>query len=122
MPILSNFPSGSAYLQAQITALDEKIDSKDLKYFELSLPVSGWSDATPSEQTVTVTGLSADWKPIDPVLLSSGTWETDELARESFALVDMVETGTDSVTFTCYGGVPETDLSIGLYVYWEAAE
>ena len=119
MPILSNFPSGSAYLQSQINALNTKIDSKNLKYFEIQLPVSGWSGDAPSVQTAVASGITAEWKPLDPVLLSSGDWAADELKREAFSLIDIVETGSDEMTFSCYGGAPESDISIGVYVYWE---
>lgn len=119
MPILSNFPSGSAYLQSQINALNTKVDSKNLKYYEIELPASGWSGDAPAIQTIAISGITTEWKPFDPVLLSSGDWGRDELSREAFGMVDVIETGNGSMTFSCYGGVPGTDITIGVYVYWE---
>ena len=90
----------------------------DGKHFlaTVSLPAAGWAgDAAPYTQTVAVDGILETDTPHFGALYS-GTAEEKTAQKEGFALVDDLDTGTGSVTFTCFEETPEVDLTVQLEV------
>ncbi len=87
-------------------------------YVEVEVPSSGWNSSAPYTQSVTVSGMTEDWIPGAPVLVPSGDSDTDLAALEAFAYVSIITSGEDTLTFTCYEDLPESDFTIripGLY-------
>ena len=90
----------------------------DGKHFlvTVALPAASWAgDAAPYTQTVAVPGMLETDTPHYGVVYS-GTAEEKGLQKEGFALVDDLDTGAGSVTFTCFEEAPEVDLIIQLEV------
>ena len=90
----------------------------DGKHFlaTVSLPAAGWAgDTAPYTQTVAVPGILETDRPHYGVIYS-GTAEEKTAQKEGFALVDDLDTGAGSVTFTCFEEAPEVDLTVQLEV------
>lgn len=111
---------------SRVTGLGEPEDAGDGatkgyvdgKHFlaSVSLPAAGWAgDAAPYTQTVAVPGILETDRPHYGVIYS-GTAEEKGLQKEGFALVDDLDTGLNSVMFTCLEEKPEVDLTVQLEV------
>ena len=93
-------------------ASKEYVDS--LHFFAgVVLPASGWSDAAPYTQTVSVSSILGTDRPIWGVMYSANNAIAE---KEAFALVDDLDTADGIVTFTCFEDKPEVDLTIQLEV------
>lgn len=79
---------------------------------QVTLPASGWSASAPYTQSVALEGILAADCPHYGVVYS-GNWEAE---KEAFSLVDKLETGENTLTFTCYEEKPECDLILQLEV------
>ena len=102
-------------LQNQLDTLTERVDGKHF-IATVSLPAAGWAgDAAPYTQTVSVEGILETDMPHYGVIYS-GTAEEKGLQKEGFALVDDLDTGLNSVMFTCLEEKPEVDLTVQLEV------
>lgn len=111
---------------SRVTGLGEPEDAGDGatkgyvdgKHFlaTVSLPAAGWAgDAAPYTQTVAVPGILETDTPHYGVVYS-GTAEEKTAQKEGFALVDDLDTGLNSVMFTCLEEKPEVDLTVQLEV------
>lgn len=111
---------------SRVTGLGEPEDAGDGatksyvdgKHFlaTVSLPAAGWAgDAAPYTQTVAVPGILETDRPHYGVIYS-GTAEEKTAQQEGFSLVDDLDTGAGSVTFTCFEEKPEADLTVQLEV------
>lgn len=111
---------------SRVTGLGEPEDAGDGatkgyvdgKHFiaSVSLPAAGWAgDAAPYTQTVAVDGILETDTPHYGVVYS-GTAEEKTAQKEGFSLVDDLDTGAGSVTFTCFEEKPEVDLTVQLEV------
>lgn len=90
----------------------------DAKRFtaSISLSATGWAlSGGVYAQTVHVAGILETDRPHYGVVYS-GTAEEKGRQKEGFALVDDLDTGAGSVTFTCFEEAPEVDLTIQLEV------
>jgi hypothetical protein len=78
----------------------------------VTLLASGWSEAAPYTQTVSVESILATDQPHYGVVYTDN-WEAE---KEAFSLVDELDTADGSITFTCFAEKPEADLTIQLEV------
>ena len=112
---LTNLPEPQADTDpATFGSLKRYVNEKYLSA-QLTLTASGWSDAAPYTQTVSVVGILATDRPHYGVVYAAGL-ETALAQKEAFALVDDLDTAAGSVTFTCFEDKPGVDLIIQLEV------
>lgn len=86
-------------------------DSKHINA-QVTLYASQWSSTAPYTQTVNVTGILSTDRPHYGVIYSSNK----EAEKESFAMVDDLDTANGSVTFSCFTDKPTVNLTIQLEV------
>lgn len=89
-------------------------DVGNLKYVLVSLPASGWSGSAPYTQTVSVSGMTADWVPgIPTVVLGSSVEVTDLLAAtEALGCIKMITSAAGTLTFTAPEDKPSASLTL----------
>lgn len=90
------------------------VDAKHAE-FTVSLPVSGWIGEGPFTQTVAVNGIDEEDCP-HWGLVRNGDTAAKIAQKESYALIDELNTANGSVTFTCDEEKPEVDLTIQMEV------
>ena len=81
----------------------------------VTLPASDWSDSAPYTQTVTVSGMTADWKPGTPTLPKSDTTlnvSTCLAELEALRCINACTSSTNALTFMCFEDRPETTITI----------
>ena len=85
-----------------------------LKYVLVSLPASGWSGSAPYTQTVSVSGMTADWVPGIPtaVLGSSVAVSTLRAATEALGRIKMITSADGTLTFTAPEDKPDESLTL----------
>lgn len=82
-------------------------DVNHLKYAYVSLPASGWSGSAPYTQTVSVSGMTADWVPggalCKPVVNGDGSLNVAEsmAVLEQMSYVKFLEIGNGTVKAYC---------------------
>lgn len=79
---------------------------------QVTLYASQWSSTAPYTQTVNVTGFLSTDRPHYGVIYSSNK----EAEKESFAMVDDLDTSNGKVTFSCFTDKPTVNLTIQLEV------
>lgn len=86
----------------------------NLKYVLVSLPASGWSGSAPYTQTVSVSGMTADWVPGVPSLAFYGTVDVTELITKTEALgcIKMITSADGTLTFTAPEDKPDRSINI----------
>ena len=86
----------------------------NLKYVLVSLPASGWSGSAPYTQTVSVSGMTADWVPGIPtvVLGSSVAVSTLLAATEALGCIKMITSAAGTLTFTAPEDKPGVSLTL----------
>ena len=89
-------------------------DVGNLKYVTVSLPASGWSGSAPYTQTVSVSGMTADWVPGIPtaVLGSSVDAATLLAATEALGGIKMITSAAGTLTFTAPEDKPGVSLTL----------
>lgn len=89
-------------------------DVGNLKCAAVSLPVDGWSDTAPYTQTVSVSGMTADWVPgIPTAALGSSVEVTDLLAAtEALGCIKMITSAAGTLTFTAPEDKPGVSLTL----------
>ena len=92
----------------------------DGKHFvvKVNLPSSGWAgDAAPYTQTVSVPGiLATDTPHFGNVSYTSDNTSGKIKRRDSFAMIDDLDTADGSVTFTCFEQKPPLSVTVQLEV------
>ena len=89
-------------------------DVGNLKYVLVSLPASGWSGSAPYTQTVSVSGMTADWVPGVPSLAFYGNVDVTELITKTEALgcIKMITSAAGTLTFTAPEDKPSASLTL----------
>lgn len=89
-------------------------DIKNLKYVTVNLPASGWSGSAPYTQTVSVSGITADWVPgIPTAVLGSSVAVTELLAAtEALGCIKMITSAAGTLTFTAPEDKPGVSLTL----------
>ena len=87
---------------------------KPLEAVTVVLPASGWSESAPYTQTVSVTGMTADWVPGVPVLSLSSSVNVDTLlaAAEALGCIKMITSAAGTLTFTAPEDKPGAALTL----------
>lgn len=96
----------------QVAELQTDVDN--LKYVLVELPYSGWSGSAPYTQTVSVSGMTADWVPGVPSLALYGTVDATELITKTEALgcIKMITSADSTLTFTAPEDKPDRSINI----------
>lgn len=80
-----------------------------------SVSSSGWSSSAPYTQTVSVSGITSNDKPIISIYIGDGqNSSTVKLMNKAYSCIDRVTTGSGNVTLYCYNKKPTTTFSIAL--------
>ena len=101
-----------ANVQTSLGGLAAEVD--DLKYVLVPLPASGWSGSAPYTQTVSVSGMTADWVPGVPSLAFYGNVDVTELITKTEALgcIKMITSAAGTLTFTAPEDKPDRSINI----------
>lgn len=100
----------------------ENIEACKVTQYSATFDKDDWLlNATTSyyEQTLTVTGLKATYSaaPIVDCVLSGTNTTTDSEILDGFSCIDIVETGTNSLTARCIAEVPNVDVPVRVVVF-----
>lgn len=89
-------------------------DIKNLKYVTVDLPATGWSGSAPYTQTVSVSGITADWVPGIPTAVLGSNVDVSTLlaATEALGCIKMITSAAGTLTFTAPGGKPGVSLTL----------
>ena len=97
---------------ARLSGLDA--DVGNLKSVLVSLPASGWSGSAPYTQTVSVSGMTADWVPGIPTAVLGSSVEVSTLlaATEALGCIKMITSAAGTLTFTAPEDKPGVSLTL----------
>ena len=86
----------------------------NLKYVLVSLPASGWSGSAPYTQTVSVSGMTADWVPGVPTVVLGSSVDVSTLlaATEALGCIKMITSAAGTLTFTAPEDKPGVSLTL----------
>lgn len=89
-------------------------DVGNLKCAAVSLPVDGWNDTAPYTQTVSVSGMTADWVPGIPTAVLGSSVEVTALlaATEALGCIKMITSAAGALTFTAPEDKPGVSLTL----------
>lgn len=89
-------------------------DVGNLKCVTVNLPASGWSGSAPYTQTVSVSGMTADWVPgIPTAVLGSSVAVTALLAAtEALGCIKMITSAAGTLTFTAPEDKPSASITL----------
>ena len=89
-------------------------DVDNLKYVLVSLPASGWSGSAPYTQTVSVSGMTADWVPGIPTVVLGSSVDVSTLlaATEALGCIKMITSAAGTLTFTAPEDKPGVSLTL----------
>lgn len=109
---LSETNNTLANVQTSLSGL--AADVNKLKYALVSLPASGWSSSAPYTQTVSVSGMTADWVPGIPTAVLGSSVEVTALlaATEALGCVKMITSAAGTLTFTAPEDKPGVSLTL----------
>ena len=109
---LSETNNTLANVQTSLSSLAAEVGK--LKYVLVALPASGWSGSAPYTQTVSVSGMTADWVPGIPtaVLGSSVAVSTLLAATEALGCIKMITSAAGTLTFTAPEDKPGESLTL----------
>ena len=99
-------------LGARLSGLAADVDN--LKYVLVSLPASGWSGSAPYTQTVSVSGMTADWVPGIPTVVLGSSVDVSTLlaATEALGCIKMITSAVGTLTFTAPEDKPSASLTL----------
>lgn len=89
-------------------------DIKNLKYVTVDLPATGWSGSAPYTQTVSVSGITADWVPGIPTAVLGSNVDVSALlaATEALGCIKMITSAAGTLTFTAPEDKPGVSLTL----------
>lgn len=89
-------------------------DVGNLKCVTVNLPASGWSGSAPYTQTVSVSGMTADWVPGIPTAVLGSSVEVSTLlaATEALGCIKMITSAAGTLTFTAPEDKPGASLTL----------
>ena len=89
-----------------------------VRRFTAAFPAADWDEIDDThQQTVAVSGMTADMRPKCDILFDDEDALEDKLAqKKAWMLVDDVDSGNGTITLTCFEGAPETDFTIQMEV------
>lgn len=89
-------------------------DVGNLKYVTVNLPASGWSGSAPYTQTVSVSGMTADWVPGVPTAVLGSSVDVSALmaATEALGCIKMITSAAGTLTFTAPEDKPGVALTL----------
>ena len=89
-------------------------DVGNLKYVTVSLSASGWSGSAPYTQTVSASGMTADWVPGIPTIVLGSSVEVTALlaATEALGCIKMITSAAGTLTFTAPEDKPGVSLTL----------
>ena len=90
------------------------VDSKR-KEFQVTLTADGWTGAGPYTQTLPLEGILSTDRPHFGAVYDADL-EMNLARKEGFALVDDLDTGDGTVTFTCFEEKPTVSIPIQMEV------
>ena len=101
-----------ANVQTSLGNLAAEVDN--LKYVLVSLPASGWSGSAPYTQTVSVSGMTADWVPGIPTAVLGSSVDVSALltATEALGCIKMITSAAGTLTFTAPEDKPGASLTL----------
>ena len=101
-----------ATVQTSLSGLAADVDN--LKYVLVSLPASGWSGSAPYTQTVSVSGMTADWVPGIPTVVLGSNVDVSALltATEALGCIKMITSADGTLTFTAPENKPGVSLTM----------
>ena len=101
-----------ATVQTSLSGLAADVDN--LKYVLVSLPASGWSGSAPYTQTVSVSGMTADWVPGIPTAVLGSSVDVSALltATEALGCIKMITSADGTLTFTAPVNKPGVSLTL----------
>ena len=101
-----------ATVQTSLSGLAADVDN--LKYVLVSLPASGWSGSAPYTQTVSVSGMTADWVPGIPTVVLGSNVDVSALltATEALGCIKMITSADGTLTFTAPEDKPGVSLTM----------
>ena len=101
-----------ANVQTSLSGLAADVDN--LKYVLVSLPASGWSGSAPYTQTVSVSGMTADWVPGIPTVVLGSSVDVSTLlaATEALGCINMITSADGTLTFTAPVNKPGVSLTL----------
>ena len=100
------------YIAAQLQPVQTRLSN--LAYVLVSLPASGWSGSAPYTQTVSVSGLTADWVPGIPTVVLGSSVDVSTLlaATEALGCIKMITSADGTLTFTAPEDKPGVSLTL----------
>ena len=89
-------------------------DVGNLKCVTVNLPASGWSGSAPYTQTVSGSGMTADWVPGIPTVVLGSSVDVSTLlaATEALGCIKMITSADGTLTFTAPEDKPGVSLTL----------
>lgn len=99
------------YVSGQVNPVANRVTNLENKTrcFECTLDANSWSTSAPYKQTVAVSGVTDAWIPGTPTFKPDALLSAPDklnLRLQEFAKVNMVESGSGKLTFTCFEEKP----------------
>lgn len=79
----------------------------------VKLTAGGWGYSVPYTQEVTVSGMRASYAPVIAAgMPDTINAENIKVMRKAYGMIDRAVTGTNKITFYCYGDRPAADINL----------
>lgn len=110
--------SGESLADLESSVEDLTASIVKLRSVTVTLTTAGWSSSAPYTQTVTVNGMTADWKPVHMTIPKTSTSvDTTTVLNELGALscIQMCTSAAGKLTFTALETKPSVALTIEVH-------